>query len=119
MWIGFVVGGFSLFGWLIVKSVDGTWVRTQAVLLEDGAVVLARWVTAQGVIHERELAGWESDQLSGTREPDLYYRERDPERMRLEPVSAASGVLRMVGMILVGIGAISALVSFALLFVEG
>ena len=119
MWIGLVAGGLSLFIWLMVKTVDGTWVRTDAVLLEDGAVVLARWVTPQGVIHERELAGWESEQLSGTREPNLYYSERDPERMRLEPVSAASGVLRLVGMIFLGIGVTSALVSFVLLFVEG
>ena len=119
MWIGLVLGGLCLFIWLIVKTVDGTWVRTDAVLLDDGAVVLARWVTAQGVIHERELAGWESEQLRGTHEPRLYYSERAPDRMRLEPVSASSGVLRLVGMIFLGIGVLSAVASFLLLFVEG
>ena len=119
LWIGLVVGSLCLFSWLIVKTVDGTWIRTHAVLVEDGAVVLARWVTPQGVIHERELAGWESEQLTGTHEPHLYYSERAPERMRLEPVSASSGVLRLVGMIFLGIGAVSVVVSFVLLFVEG
>ena len=118
-WIGFLVGGLCLFIHLIVQSVDGTWLRTHAALVGDPLGSRVRWVAEDGVIRERNLDTWEGAHLGASPEPEVYYSQRDPERVRLDRRSSASSVLRFVGWIFVAIGAAAAAVSIVLLFVGG
>ncbi len=118
-WIGFIVGGLCLFIRLIVQSVDGTWLRTHAALVGEPLGSRVRWVAADGVIRERNLDDWEGAHLGASPEPEVYYSERDPERVRLDKHSGVSSVLRFVGWILVAIGAVAAVASIVLLFIGG
>jgi hypothetical protein len=118
-WIGFIVGGLCLFVWLIVRSIDGTWLRTHAALVGEPLGSRVRWVADDGVIRERNLATWEGEHLGASPEPEVYYSQRDPERVRLDEHNGFSSVLRFVGWILVGIGAVAAVTSIVLLFAGG
>jgi hypothetical protein len=118
-WIGFIVGGLCLFVWLIVRSVDGTWLRTHAALVGEPLGSRVRWVADDGVIRERNLDAWEGAHLGASPEPEIYYSQRDPERVRLDEHNSAGSVMRFVGWILVAVGAVAAVASIVLLFVRG
>lgn len=118
-WIGGILGGLCLFLRLIVQTVDGTWIKTHAVLVGESPAARVRWVAHDGVIRECDLSGPELDQLRGAAEPDVYYSERDPARMRLHPVTDASTVLRFVALILLGTGVVAVIVAVVLFFVGG
>ncbi|GAB3042269.1 hypothetical protein GCM10027052_25170 [Parafrigoribacterium mesophilum] len=118
-WIGFIVGGLCLFIRLIVHSVDGTWLRTHAALVGEPVGSRVRWVADDGVIRERNLDAWEGEHLGSSPEPEVYYRQSDPEQVRLDRRSAASTVLGFVGWTLVAIGAVAAAISIVLLFMSG
>jgi hypothetical protein len=115
-WIGLILGGLCLFARLIVQTVDGTWIRTHAALIGTTRV---RWVAEDGVIRECDLTESEREQLHGASDPDVYYSQRMPERMRLHPVGVPSMVLRFVGWIFVGVGAVAVVVAVVLFFVGG
>jgi hypothetical protein len=115
-WIGLILGGLCLFARLIVQTVDGTWIRTHAALIGTTRV---RWVAEDGVIRECDLTESEREQLHGASDPDVYYSQRMPERMRLHPVAVPSMVLRFVGWIFVGVGAVAVVVAVVLFFVGG
>lgn len=117
-WIGLIIGGLCLFARLIVQTVDGTWIRTHAVLMGTPATRV-RWVAEDGVIRECDLTEPERAQLSGARDPDVYYSQRMPERMRLHPVAVPSMVLRFIGWIFVGVGAVAVVVAVVLFFAGG
>jgi hypothetical protein len=118
-WIGLILGGLCLFLRLIVQTVDGAWVKTHAVLVGDTPATRVRWVADDGVIRECNLSALESQQLRAVAEPDVYYSARDPERIRLHRVTNASSVLRLVGLVFVGIGAVAVIVAVVLFFVGG
>jgi hypothetical protein len=117
-WMGFILGGLCLFIRLIVQTVDGTWIRTHAAVVGNPPASRVRWAAGDGVIRECDLTESERDQLHGVREPEVYYRQRMPEQMRLHAVTPASSVLRLVGLVLLGVGAVAVVVA-VVLFIAG
>lgn len=118
-WIGFSVGVLALLIRLVVQAADGTWVRTQAVLIGESPRMRVRWIAHDGVIRERELDRSEQDQLGAADDPELYYQRRSPDRTRLESVSHAARILLIVGIIFFGVGIVATALSILLLVLGG
>lgn len=118
-WVGFSVGALALVIRLVVQAVDGTWIRTQAVLIGGSPSMRVRWIAHDGVIRERELDRSEQDQLCAADDPELYYRRRSPDRIRVDAVSHTSRILLIVGVVFLCVGAVATVLSILLLVIEG
>ncbi len=117
-WVGFAVGALALFIRLIVKAVEGTWIRTQVVLTEESDGTRVRWVAHDGAIRERRLDASELHQVTADDEPEMYYRWRSPDRIRVDAVSHPSRILLFVGLIFIGVGVVAIILSIVLLIIE-
>lgn len=113
IWItGVALGAICGFLWLTVRSVDGRWVETTGILVDLDGRPGVRWLTEQGELYTRPIAAHEPDEHGGL---TLYYRESEPGRMRLHHRSEAERVLRVLTLVLGGVGVLCLIASTVLL----
>ena len=112
IWIG--LGGAALcFGiLLLVRAVQGGQVTSEAVLVETPAGTHLRWLAEDGMLRSRPLADFEEQHASNPDEVRVYYRRRSPDTVELQPIDHAEGVLRLLGLILLGVGVVASVASF-------
>ncbi|WP_213815564.1 hypothetical protein [Glaciihabitans sp. dw_435] len=118
-WIGFLAGGACLLTLVIVRAARGSWVETDAVLVDapGSGGTLVRWMTDEGTLHTAELT---PDELADIKDPDalqIHYSRRSPDRMRIGSHTDGEKVLRVTGLVLVGLGVIAVIVSIITLFI--
>lgn len=118
-WVGFGAGILFLLVALVVRLADGSWVPTR-ILLEDAAAGrIARWFGSDGVVGAARLTHEQEKVLAGRQETDAFTRAGTDDRFRLQRTSPAARTFAILGWVLVGVGAVSAVVSIVLMFIEG
>ena len=114
--IGWIALGGSLLCLLLallIRLADGRWLRTEAVVVDQEHGSTVRWF-AEGAFHQRRLG---DDERAHVMRPDqevAYYKEREPDRLRLHEPPAGRRIVRMVGLILLAIAAVAGIVGLAL-----
>ena len=99
-WIAVAGGLGCLLSALLIRLADGRWLRTEAVVIDQEHGSTVRWF-AEGAFHQRRLSE----------------EEREPDRLRLHEPPPGRRIIRNVGLILMGIAAISAIVNLVLMLI--
>ncbi len=116
-WIGFGGAALCFIALLLVRAFQGKPVASEGVLVETETGTQLRWLADDGLMRSRALTDVEAQ---GTIDPDellVYYRRRSPDTVELERVDHAERVLRMLGLILLGVGLVASLVGLVVLVV--
>lgn len=117
-WIALGAGLACLLLALLIRIADGRWLRTDAVVIDHEEHSVVRWF-AEGAFHSRILGPEERARV--TRRDDepepAYYKQRDPDRLRLDPPHGRR-VVRDVGFVLLGVAMLAGLVGLLLLLFE-
>jgi hypothetical protein len=114
--IGWIALGGSLLCLLLallIRVADGRWLRTEAVVVDQEHGSTVRWF-AEGAFHQRRLGDDERAHVMRPDEEVAYYKEREPDRLRLHEPPAGRRIVRMVGLILLAIAAVAGVIGLAL-----
>ncbi len=117
-WIALAVALLCLFVALLIRLADGRWLRTDAVVVDeqDGATI--RWF-AGGSFHERRLGAGERAHIVNPDEEAAYYKEREPDRLRLHEPPVGRRIILMIGLIMLGIAAVAGALGLAVTLFGG
>ncbi|MCM6761558.1 hypothetical protein NB037_03920 [Rathayibacter sp. ZW T2_19] len=107
------LGVLFLLAAFVALLVDGRWWPTTA-YLEEGPPRALHWVSRAGEVRSRPLVADDPLAPIDSEQREVYYREEDPERIRLHRWSDAVRALRFTGLILVAAGVVLGIVSTAL-----
>ncbi|WP_173922760.1 hypothetical protein [Agromyces sp. Marseille-P2726] len=116
-WIGLAGGLGCLLLALLIRLADGRWLPTEAVVIDQAHGSTIRWF-AEGGFHQRRLS---DDERAHVRHPDeelAYFKQREPDRLRLHDPPPGRRILRNVGIIMLLIAAIAGVVGLVLMFIE-
>jgi hypothetical protein len=113
-WIALAGGLVCLLLSLLIRLADGRWLRTEAVVLDQEHGSTVRWF-AEGSFHQRRLSDEERAHVENAEEEPAYYRQREPDRLRLHEPPVGRRVTRWVGFVLLTIAAIAGLVNLVLM----
>lgn len=112
IWIGLGGAALCFIILLLVRAVQGKSVSSEGVLAESDAGTQLRWLADDGLLRSRPLTEAERAEVTDPDELLVYYRRRSPDTVDLQPVDHAEGVLRMLGLILLGVGVLAMIISF-------
>ena len=115
-WVGISVGLVLLFASLVTRAVSGRWIETDAVLVEGTDEASVRWMSDDG-LHLQPITSHERSEFATSEGLRIFYQRRDPSRMRLEATGHGERVLRLLGLLLFGMGAVAFIVSMVLIFI--
>ncbi len=115
-WVGISLGLLLLLASLVVRAVSGRWIETDAILVDGADEASVRWMSADG-LHLQHITSAERSDFAGPDGVRIFYQKRDPDRMRLEAMGHGERVLRLLGLLLFGLGILAFIVSMALIFV--
>jgi hypothetical protein len=79
---------------------------------EHGSTV--RWF-AKGAFHQRRLSEEERAHVTRPEEEPAFYKEREPDRLRLHEPPTGRRIIRIVGLVLLTIAALAGLIGFILM----
>lgn len=115
-WIALGGGIACLLLALLIRVADGRWLRTEAVVIDGDEGSVVRWF-AEGAFHSRRLSAEERAHVAHPEEEPAYYKEREPDRLRLHEPPVGRRVIRHLGIVLLAIAFASALAGLiAMLF---
>lgn len=114
-WIALGGGVGCLLFALIIRIADGRWLATEAVVIDQEHGSTIRWF-AEGAFHSRRLGGDEREHVRRPDEELAYFKEREPDRLRLHEPPPGRRIIRNVGLILLGIAALAGIVGLVLMF---
>jgi len=118
-WLGFVAGTPFLIAAAAVGRRARRYEETVAVVIpapEYARVATARWMDSWGDLHETQFAEYAIETPVET-ELTVHYDPRRPSSVRVDTPHDDGRALRLVGIVLVAVGAVCAVASIALLFV--
>ena len=115
-WIAIAGGLGCLLLALLIRLADGRWLPTEAVVIDQEHGSTVRWF-AEGAFHQRRLSDEERAHVRRPEEEPAFFKEREPDRLRLHEPPPGRRVIRNVGLILVAIAAIAGLIGLILMFV--
>ena len=75
-----------------------------------------RWF-AEGAFHQRRLGDDERAHVVRPDEEVAFYKQREPDRLRLHEPPAGRRILRTVGLILLAIAAVAGIVGLVLMLI--
>lgn len=119
-WFGFVVGTPFVLAGAALRSRARRYEETVAVVIPAPAyarVATARWMDSWGDLHETQFEEYAIETPVET-ELTVHYDPRRPSRARTDAPHEDGRALSMVGRVLLSVGAVCALASVALLFVD-
>ncbi len=118
-WIALAVAVACLLLALLIRLADGPWRRTEAVVVdeEDGTSTI-RWF-AEDAFHERRLSAGERAHVADPDEEITYYKQRDPDRLRLHEPPAGRRILLAVGLVMLGIATAAGVLGLVLTLTAG
>ena len=119
-WIGVVTGIVLVVAGFVRRAVFSGWQQTLGVVVIDGrGERVYRWLGDDGVLYEAPANDDETQVLEPGDDVTVYVNPRDPSVGRVDDPSHEGRALRTTGWILLGLGVVSIVVQFALLFVAG
>lgn len=116
-WVGFSIGALLLIIGLIPLALSRRWVETEGVVIagQPGADTY-RWIDNDGEVREGV-----DDELRPPREPGddvtVYFDSWRPWKGRLDSPHNDGKAIRVAGLVLLAVGALSVIVSIVLMFV--
>lgn len=114
-WIAIAGGLGCLLLALLIRLADGRWLPTEAVVIDQEHGSTVRWF-AEGAFHQRRLSDEEREHVRRPEEEPAFFKEREPDRLRLHEPPPGRRIIRNVGLILVGIAALAGLIGLLLMF---
>ncbi len=117
-WIAVSAAIACLFMALLIRLADGRWLRADAVVVDDDAGATIRWF-AEGSFHERRLGPGERAHVVNPDEETVYYKERDPDRLRLHEPPVGRRIILTIGLVMLGIAIIAGVLGFAVALLAG
>ena len=114
-WIALGGGLVCLLLALLIRLADGRWLPTEAVVIDQEHGATIRWF-AEGAFHQRRLSDEERAHVRHPEEEPAYFKEREPDRLRLHESPPGRRIIRNVGLILIGIAVIAGVVGLVLMF---
>ncbi|WP_157002798.1 hypothetical protein [Agromyces laixinhei] len=114
-WFALAAGLVLLSLALLIRLADGRWLRTEAVVIDEDGGSVVRWFTDDG-FQSRRLSEDERAHVTRPDEEPAYYKEREPYRLRLHEPPPGRRVIRILGIVFIGIAAASAAVGLVLMF---
>ena len=115
-WIALAGSAFCLLLALLIRLADGRWVRTEAVVLDQEHGSTIRWF-AEGAFHQRRLGDDERAHVVRPDEEPAFYRQREPDRLRLHEPPQGRRIIRIVGLVLLAIAALAGLLGLILMLI--
>jgi hypothetical protein len=115
-WVGLALGLASLGLALLIRIADGRWLPTDAVIADDADGSTVRWF-AEGEFHARRLSAAERHHVENIDEEKAFYREREPEHLRLHEPPAGRRILRLLGLVFLGLAVVAGVVGLIGMFV--
>ena len=112
-WIALAAALGCLFIALLIRLADGRWLRTDAVVVDDEAGATIRWF-AEGSFHERRLGSGERAHVVNPDEEAAYYKEREPDRLRLHEPPVGRRIILAIGLIMLSIAALAGVLGLAM-----
>jgi hypothetical protein len=113
-WIAFAGSLACLLLALLIRLADGRWLRTEAVVVDQEHGSTVRWF-AEGAFHQRRLSAEERAHVRRPEEEPAFYKEREPDRLRLHEPPVGRRIVRIVGLVLLAIAAIAGLTGLVLM----
>ncbi len=114
-WIALGGGLVCLLLALLIRLADGRWLPTEAVVIDQEHGATIRWF-AEGAFHQRRLSDEERAHVRHPEEEPAYFKEREPDRLRLHESPPGRRIIRNVGLILIGIAVVAGIVDLVLMF---
>ena len=115
-WFALAAGLTCLLLALLIRVADGRWLRTEAVVIDGEGGSIVRWFTDDG-FQSRALSADERAHVTHPEEEPAFYKEREPYRLRLHEPPTGRRVIRILGLVFIGIAAASAVIGVVLMFV--
>jgi hypothetical protein len=115
-WIALGGGIACLLLALLIRVADGRWLRTEAVVIDGNEGSVVRWF-AEGAFHSRHLSAEERAHVVRPEEEPAYYKQREPDRLRLHEPPVGRRVIRNLGFVLLAIALASAIAGFIAMLV--
>jgi hypothetical protein len=114
-WVGLVLGAVCLLALLIMRTFGGRWVEADALAVTESGETRLRWMSLHG-LHERSLDP-EDHRFADAAAVRLYYSQRNPSRIRFEPVGHGERTMWLLAWLLLGLGVLALVVSIVLIFI--
>lgn len=118
-WAGFGLGALLAGIALVLYLFDGTWLPTRAVVEETEHGPVVRWFDEDGGVNEAHLSHEQERHIGDKQMTDIFYRRGGRGRMRLTQGSPAVRAVALLAIGLIGVGVVSVVLSWILLFVRG
>ncbi|WP_344064976.1 hypothetical protein [Microbacterium pumilum] len=118
-WVGLGLGAVLAGLALVLYLFDGTWLPTRAVIEDAESGRLVRWFDEDGEVNEARLSREQEHALVGKGMADIFYRRGYRGRMRLTQGSPAVRAVGLLAAGLAGLGLLTLITSWVLLFVRG
>ena len=124
-WAGLGLGALAAGAALVLFLLDGTWLPVRAVVdqadsPDDGrSRRVVRWFDEDGGVNEAPLSEEDHQRLGAKDMADIYYRRGWTNRMRLTPGSPAVRGAALLAAGFAGLGAVSLIISWIVLFARG
>lgn len=115
--VGLLGGGGLFLAGLAARHIRGRWVRTEGVIASAGPGTVIRWFDGIGEVHESPAATHETARLEPGDDVPVWFRPRSPSLCRTHAPDHDGKALRLTGLILLAIGAASAVLGVVLIFV--
>jgi hypothetical protein len=114
-WVGLVLGGVCLLVVLVMRTVAGHWVEAHGLAVTESGETRLRWMSLHG-LHE-QLLDPDDHHFADPAAIRLYYSQRDPSRIRFEPVGHGERTMWLLARLLLGLGLVATAVSIVLIFI--
>ncbi|SFR68966.1 hypothetical protein SAMN05428970_0564 [Agromyces sp. CF514] len=108
-WVGLAVGLACMLLVLLIRIADGRWLPTDALVVDGAEGSVVRWF-AEGEFHSRRLSADERHHVADPQQEPAFYREREPEHLRLHEPPAGRRVLRLLGIVFLALAVVAGIV---------
>ncbi|SDM48965.1 Protein of unknown function [Cryobacterium flavum] len=125
--VGLIIGAVLYIVGLSVRGISGRWTRTTAVIAawgttasgtaQAGPATVIRWFDNDGDVHERSADTQETHHLAPGDDVRVWFRNRQPEKCRTHDPDLDGKGLRLIGLVLLGIGVLAGVAGIVLMFV--
>ncbi|TFD90184.1 sortase [Cryobacterium serini] len=114
--VGLIIGAVLYIVGLSVRGISGRWTRTTAVIAASGPATVIRWFDNDGDVHECPADTHETQNLVAGDDVRVWFRNRWPEKCRTHDPDLDGKGLRLIGLVLLGIGVLAGVAGIVLMF---
>ncbi|WP_241984364.1 DUF3592 domain-containing protein [Cryobacterium sp. Hb1] len=124
--VGLIIGALLYLVGLSVRGISGRWTRSTAVIAASrtaasstaasGPATVIRWFDNDGDVHECPADTHETQHLVAGDDVRVWFRDRRPEKCRTHDPDLDGKGLRLIGLVLLGIGVLAGVTGIVLMF---